>query len=66
MTSASSTASGVDPTPGPHVLRPVRPDELETCAGIWREALNDYLGRLGQPEIPDDLAPILRLYAHLR
>jgi GNAT superfamily N-acetyltransferase len=33
---------------------------------IWRDALNDYLGRLAQPEIPDDLGPILRLYAHLR
>ncbi len=39
--------------------------DLRTCAAIWREALNDYLGRLAQPEIPDDLAPILRLYAHL-
>ena len=54
------------PDPGPHVVRPARPDELAICAGIWRDALNDYLGRLGQPEIPDDLAPILRLYAHLQ
>ena len=66
MTRVSSTAPGVDPTRGPHVVRPVRPDELAICAGIWRDALNDYLGRLGQPEIPDDLTPILRLYAHLR
>ncbi|MEA2519223.1 MAG: hypothetical protein QOF49_1303 [Chloroflexota bacterium] len=49
-----------------HALRPATDDDLVTCARIWREALNDYLGRLGQPEIPDDLGPILRLYAHLR
>ena len=30
-------------------------DDLATCAAIWRDALNDYLGRLAQPEIPDDL-----------
>ena len=60
-----SSAPGIDPTVV-RIVRPVRPDELETCAGIWRDALNDYLGRLGQPEIPDDLVPILRLYAHLR
>jgi GNAT superfamily N-acetyltransferase len=48
-----------------HVIRRAAASELATCAGIWRESLNDYLGRLGQPEIPDDLGPILRLYAHL-
>jgi len=47
-------------------IRPATVDELPTCAAIWREALNDYLGPLGQPEIPDDLGPILRLYTHLR
>jgi GNAT superfamily N-acetyltransferase len=46
--------------------RPATGDDLDTCAAIWRDALNDYLGRLAQPEIPDDLGPILRLYAHLR
>ncbi|HUQ77717.1 MAG TPA: GNAT family N-acetyltransferase [Patescibacteria group bacterium] len=53
--------AGVD-----HAIRPATVDDLETCARIWREALNDYLGRLAQPEIPDDLGPILRLYSHLR
>jgi GNAT superfamily N-acetyltransferase len=46
--------------------RPAAPDDLATCAGIWREAINDYIGRLGQPEVPDDLNAILRLYAHLQ
>lgn len=48
-----------------HRIRPATATDLPTCAAIWREALNDYLGRLAQAEIPDDLAPILRLYAHL-
>ncbi len=66
MTVARGSGSG-DVTAGrDHVLRPAAIDELAGCATIWRDALNDYLGRLGQPDIPDDLAPILRLYAHLR
>ncbi|HUQ77777.1 MAG TPA: GNAT family N-acetyltransferase [Patescibacteria group bacterium] len=48
-----------------HALRPARLDDLAACAAIWRESLNDYLGRLAQPEVPDDLGPILRLYGHL-
>jgi GNAT superfamily N-acetyltransferase len=49
-----------------HRVRPATTADLPTCAAIWRESLNDYLGRLAQPEIPDDLASILRLYAHLQ
>src|SRR5262245_10885609 len=41
------------------------PDDLVACAGIWRDSINDYTRRLNQPDIPDDLAAILRLYAHL-
>ena len=53
-------------TPGQgHDFRAATPDDLAACAAIWRESLNDYLGRLAQPEIPDDLGPILRLYGHL-
>src|SRR5262245_9978095 len=39
--------------------------DLVACAGIWRDSINDYTRRLNQPDIPDDLAAILRLYAHL-
>jgi GNAT superfamily N-acetyltransferase len=46
-------------------IRPVRADELQTCAEIWRESLNDYIVKLGQAPMPDDLARILRLYRHL-
>jgi len=46
--------------------RPVRPDEIEACAGIWRAAINDYIVRLGQDEIPPELNPIIRLFTHLQ
>lgn len=48
-----------------HRIREATATDLATCAAIWRESLNDYLGRLAQPEIPDELATILRLYGHL-
>jgi GNAT superfamily N-acetyltransferase len=40
--------------------------DLVACAGIWRDSINDYTRRLNQPDIPDDLAAILRLYGHLQ
>lgn len=46
--------------------RPATADDLPTCGAIWRAALNDYMGRLNLPEIPDDLAAILRLHRHLQ
>ncbi|MEX2010681.1 MAG: GNAT family N-acetyltransferase [Chloroflexota bacterium] len=46
-------------------IRPAEPADLPACARIWREGINDYLGRLNQREIPDDLAAISRLHAHL-
>lgn len=64
MTTGAS--AGLDVVTGTgHRIRPAADADLATCAAIWRESLNDYLGRLAQPEVPDDLAPILRLYAHL-
>jgi GNAT superfamily N-acetyltransferase len=61
-------ADGADGTGRAHGLayRAVRPDELPACAQIWRASINDYVVRLGQPEIPDEVAPLLRLYAHLQ
>jgi GNAT superfamily N-acetyltransferase len=49
------------------VLRPVRPatSELEACAGIWRVSIDAYTTKLGQPPLPDEVAPLLRLYRHL-
>jgi GNAT superfamily N-acetyltransferase len=46
--------------------RPARSGDLVACAGIWRDSINDYTRRLNQPDIPDDLAAILRLYGHLQ
>ena len=46
--------------------RPVRPDEIELCGGIWRTAINDYIVRLGQDEIPPEMHPVTRLFAHLQ
>jgi GNAT superfamily N-acetyltransferase len=54
------------PTATGHVFRPATVADLPTCARVWRESINDYGGRLNLPEVPDDLGPILRLYAHLR
>jgi GNAT superfamily N-acetyltransferase len=49
-----------------HVLRPATAADLPTCARIWRESINHYTTPMNLPEVPDDLAAILRLYAHLR
>lgn len=51
---------------GELIYRPVRADEIEACAGIWRAAINDYIVRLGQDEIPPEIKPIVRLFTHLR
>ena len=66
MRAAARTDPGDDTSRRAHDLRPASVGDLRTCAAVWRDALNDYLGRLAQPEIPDDLGPILRLYAHLQ
>ena len=65
MSRGPATDPADDPAPAGHVLRRAIAADLPTCAAIWRDSLNDYLGRLAQPEIPDELAPILRLYGHL-
>lgn len=46
-------------------LRPAEPADLPACARIWRDGLNDYLRRLNQREIPDDVMALTRLHAHL-
>jgi len=46
--------------------RPVRPDELEACADIWRESINDYTRRLNLPDLQSESGPLLRLYTHLQ
>ena len=46
--------------------RLAEPDELATCGAIWRTAINDYVVRLGQGEIPDEVNPATRLFIHLQ
>ncbi len=46
--------------------RPVTADELETCAHVWRRAIDDYIVRLGQPTLPEDVGSLVRLYRHLQ
>ena len=38
---------------------------MEACAAIWRVAINDYIVRLGQNEMPPELKPVIRLFVHL-
>jgi GNAT superfamily N-acetyltransferase len=45
--------------------RPAREADLDDCTRIWRLGIEDYQGRLNQPAMPDDLAPLKRLLAHL-
>ena len=54
------------PTTAGITYRRATPDDLVACAGIWRDSINDYTRRLNQPDIPDDLVAILRLYGHLQ
>jgi GNAT superfamily N-acetyltransferase len=46
--------------------RQAAPVDLPACGAIWRVALNDYMGRLNLPEVPNDLAAILRIHRHLQ
>ena len=69
MTTVTTVAAGSAASPGPDgatSFRPATPDDLPACAEVWRDSLNDYMGRLNLPPIPDELAPIGRLHAHLR
>ena len=51
---------------GDLAYRPVRADELEVCAGIWRTSISEYVTRLGQDEIPSGMDHIVRLFRHLQ
>lgn len=52
--------------PDSFLYRPVRTDELVACTEIWRTSINDYIVRLGQPELPSDNPTLLQLYRHLQ
>ena len=46
--------------------RPAATDELAACAEVWRHGINDYIRRLNQPDVPDEVGPLIRLYTHLQ
>ncbi len=58
--------AGSGPSTAGLTYRAARPDELSACAGIWRTSINDYIKRIGQDEIPAEINPITRLFAHLQ
>jgi GNAT superfamily N-acetyltransferase len=59
------TVVGGTPTPTLS-YRPARPEELAACAEVWRHGINDYIRKLNQPDVPDEVAPLIRLYTHLQ
>jgi GNAT superfamily N-acetyltransferase len=66
VTTAWNGRPGREASPSDLTYRPARPDDLTTCAEIWRDSINEYVVRLGQPEIPNEFGPLLRLYGHLQ
>ena len=46
-------------------FRPARRDDLRACREVWRESLNDYMGRVNEPLIPIEAESITRLHEHL-
>ncbi len=53
------------PRPGPVAYRPAHEADVGACTRVWKAGIDDYQGRLNQPPMPDDLAPLGRLLAHL-
>jgi GNAT superfamily N-acetyltransferase len=56
---------GRPPLP-PLTFRNATEDDIARCADVWRVAINHYVTALNQPEVPDDLSVIAKLYTHLR
>ena len=65
MTAALPKPTVVGEPPEGVRLRPATDDDIPVCGTIWRDALNDYMGRLNLPPIPEELGPIRRLHGHL-
>ena len=63
MTTAPAPGTGSSPA---IEIRLATEADLPACANLWRDALNDYMGRLNLPLVPEELAPIGRLHAHVR
>jgi GNAT superfamily N-acetyltransferase len=63
---AGGLGKGSELTPAKATLRLAAPADLAVCATIWRAAINDYIRRLGQADIPSETHPVTRLFAHLQ
>lgn len=59
-------AASVRRRPAEVTVRPARPEDLATCAVVFRSAINDYTRPLGQIDVPEDPGPVVRLWAHTR
>lgn len=59
-------AAPVRRRPAEVTVRPARPEDLASCAVVFRTAINDYTRPLGQVDVPEDPGPVLRLWAHTR
>lgn len=65
MAVAGGTGPGGATSTGRVRYRPGRSHDLDACTRTWRAGIEHYQARLGQPPMPDDLAPLRRLLSHL-
>jgi GNAT superfamily N-acetyltransferase len=66
VTSIAGPGDRLGRPPSDVTFRSARDEDLAECADIWRIAIDDYLGRLGEPALPLQLGPTIRLFRHLR
>ena len=59
-------AAPVGRRPAEVTVRPARPEDLATCAVVFRTAINHYTRPLGQIDVPEDPGPVVRLWSHTR
>ena len=56
----TAVAAAARPRRGPAAAgRPARTSSA-ACAEIWRVSINDYIGRMGQPDVPEESRPAAR------
>ena len=60
------TEVGGRPALPPIDFRQARDEDIPRCAEVWWTATNHYVTALNQPQLPDDLSIIAKLYVHLR
>ncbi|HEU0242252.1 MAG TPA: GNAT family N-acetyltransferase [Candidatus Limnocylindrales bacterium] len=65
MTASGGAGSGDGIAAGDVRYRQGTSEDLDACTRIWKAGIEDYQSRLNQPTMPDDLAPLRRLLAHL-